>query len=206
MYTKTEILEKLNTLEAAADPGLSFAGIISAVNQLSGSSVSAAMEKAIVGEVHLLVRVGIIYVDGSHRSISGQPPTGYDDFSTLFNASTGDEIIAVTVEEFNDATYTESETDPVTGEVITITRNTYLDSWTASYSATASSVVANLTALGAWCNGQGIGSSIQTLLQPKEIKSVPDRVEMSQAIYLDRKAKDIIKAYELSVMIPEVVS
>lgn len=45
MCTKTEILEKLNTLEAAADPGLSFAGIISAVNQLSGSSVSAAMGK-----------------------------------------------------------------------------------------------------------------------------------------------------------------
>ena len=202
MYTKTEILEKLNTLEAAADPGLSFAGIISAVNQLSGSSVSAAMEKAIVGEVHLLVRVGIIYVDGSHRSISGQPPTGYDDFSTLFNAATEDEIMAVTVEEFNDATYT--QTDPQTQQQTV--RNTYLDTWTASYSATASSVVANLTTLAGWCNGQGMGSSIQTLLQPKEIKSVPDRDEMSRKVYIDRKAKDIIKAYELSVMIPEVVS
>lgn len=206
MHTKTEILEKLNTLEAAADPGLSFAGIISAVNQLSGSSVSAAMEKAIVGEVHLLVRVGIIYVDGSHRSISGQPPTGYDDFSALFNAETGDEIMEITVEEFNDATYTETKIDPVTGEEITITKNTYLDSWTASYSATAGSVVANLTTLAGWCNGQGMGNSIQTMLQPKEIKSVPDRVEMSQTIYLERKAKDVINAYELSVMIPEVVS
>ena len=200
MYTKTEILEKLNTLEAAADPGLSFAGIVSAVNQLSGSSVSAAMEKAIVGEVHLLVRVGIIYVDGSHRSISGQPPTGYDDFSALFNAATGNEIMAVTVAQFNSATYTQ------TVQGVQTVRNTYLDAWTASYSATASSVVANLTALGAWCNGQGMGSSIQTLLQPKEIKSVPDRVEMSQTIYLERKAKDVINAYELSVMIPEVVS
>ena len=148
------------------------------------------------------MRVGIIYVDGSHRSISGQPPTGYDDFSALFNTATGDEIMAVTVEEFNDATY--EETDPQTG--MQTARNTYLDTWTASYSATASSVVANLTALGAWCNGQGMGSSIQTLLQPKEIKSVPDRDEMSIKIYIDRKAKDIIKAYELSVMIPEVVS
>ena len=200
MYTKTEILEKLNTLEAAADPGLSFAGIVSAVNQLSGSSVSAAMEKAIVGEVHLLVRVGIIYVDGSHRSISGQPPTGYDDFSALFNAATGNEIMAVTVAQFNSATYTQ------TVQGVQTVRNTYLDAWTASYSATASSVVANLTALGAWCNGQGMGSSIQTLLQPKEIKSVPDRVEMSQVIYIDRKAEDVILAYELDVMIPEVVS
>ena len=200
MYTKTEILEKLNTLEAAADPGLSFAGIISAVNQLSGSSVSAAMEKAIVGEVHLLVRVGIIYVDGSHRSISGQPPTGYDDFSVLFNTATGDEIMAVTVAQFNSATYTQ------TVQGVQTVRNTYLDSWTNSYTTTASSVVANLTALGAWCNGQGMGSSIQTLLQPKEIKSVPDRDEMSRKVYIDRKAKDIIKAYELSVMIPEVVS
>jgi len=200
MYTKTEILEKLNTLEAAADPGLSFAGIVSAVNQLSGFSVSAAMEKAIVGEVHLLVRVGIIYVDGSHRSISGQPPTGYDDFSVLFNTATGDEIMAVTVAQFNSATYTQ------TVQGVQTVRNTYLDSWTNSYTTTASSVVANLTALGAWCNGQGMGSSIQTLLQPKEIKSVPDRVEMSQTIYIDRKAKDVILAYELSVMIPEVVS
>lgn len=127
-------------------------------------------------------------MDGSHRSISGQPPTGYDDFSVLFNTATGDEIMAVTVEEFNDATYTQ------------------LDTWTASYSATASSVVANLTTLADWCNGQGMGSSIQTMLQPKEIKSVPDRVEMSQTIYIDRKARDAILAYELSVMIPEVVS
>ena len=153
-----------------------------------------------MAEVHLLVRVGIIYVDGSHRSISGQPPTGYDDFSALFNVATGDEIMAVTVGEFNDATYTQ------TVQGVQTVRNTYLDAWTASYSATASSVVANLTALGAWCNGQGMGSSIQTLLQPKEIKSVPDRVEMSQTIYIDRKAKDVINAYELSVMIPEVVS
>lgn len=200
MYTKTEILAKLNTLKAAADSRLSFTGVISAVNQLSGSSVSAAMEKAIVGEVHLLVRVGIIYVDGSHRSISGQPPTGYDDFSVLFNTATGDEIMAVTVAQFNSATYTQ------TVQGVQTVRNTYLDSWTNSYTTTASSVVANLTALGAWCNGQGMGSSIQTLLQPKEIKSVPDRVEMSQTIYIDRKAKDVILAYELSVMIPEVVS
>ena len=200
MYTKTEILAKLNTLKAAADSRLSFTGVISAVNQLSGSSVSAAMEKAIVGEVHLLVRVGITYVDGSHRSISGQPPTGYDDFSVLFNTATGDEIMAVTVAQFNSATYTQ------TVQGVQTVRNTYLDSWTNSYTTTASSVVANLTALGAWCNGQGMGSSIQTLLQPKEIKSVPDRVEMSQTIYIDRKAKDVILAYELSVMIPEVVS
>ena len=200
MYTKTQILAKLNTLQASAAAGLSFTGVISAVNSLSSSSVSNAMEKAIVAEVHLLVRVGIIYVDGSHRSISGQPPTGYDDFSALFNVATGDEIMAVTVGEFNDATYTQ------TVQGVQTVRNTYLDAWTASYSATASSVVANLTALGAWCNGQGMGSSIQTLLQPKEIKSVPDRVEMSQTIYIDRKAKDVINAYELSVMIPEVVS
>ena len=200
MYTKTEILAKLNTLKAAADSRLSFTGVISAVNQLSGSSVSAAMEKAIVGEVHLLVRVGIIYVDGSHRSISGQPPTGYDDFSALFNVATGDEIMAVTVAQFNSATYTQ------TVQGVQTVRNTYLDSWTNSYTTTASSVVANLTALGAWCNGHGMVSSIQTLLQPKEIKSVPDRVEMSQTIYIDRKAKDVILAYELSVMIPEVVS
>ena len=201
MYTKTEILEKLNTLEAAADPGLSFAGIISAVNQLSGSSVSAAMEKAIVGEVHLLVRVGIIYVDGSHRSISGNPPAGYEDISTLFNTATGDEIMEITVEEFNAATYT--ETDPQTQA--TTVKNTYLDSWTASYTATASSAVTNLETLASWCNGQGIGNSLQTLLQPKEIASVPDRAEMSQTIYIDRKAKDVILAYELDVLIPEVV-
>jgi len=32
MYTKAEIKAKLNTLEAAADPGLSFAGVISAID------------------------------------------------------------------------------------------------------------------------------------------------------------------------------
>ena len=202
MYTKTEILKKLNTLKAAADPGLSFAGIISAVNQLSSSSVSTAMEKAIVGEAHLLVRVGIIYVDGSHRSISGQPPTGYDDFSALFNVATGDGIMVITVEEFNDATYT--QTDPKTQQQTV--HNTYLDTWAASYTAAASNVVTNLTALAGWCNGQGMGNSIQTMLQPKEIKSVPDRDEMSKKIYIDRKAKEIIKAYELNVMIPEVVN
>lgn len=202
MYTKAEIKAKLNTLEAAADPGLSFAGVISAIDLVGGSSVSSAMEKAIVGEVHLLVRVGITYVDGSHRSISGNPPVGYEDISTLFNTATGDEIMEITVEEFNAATYT--ETDPTTQ--VTTVRNTYLDSWTVSYTATASSVVTNLGTLAEWCNGQGMGNSIQTLLQPKEIKSVPDRVEMSRTIYIDRKAKDVILAYELDVLIPEVVS
>ena len=202
MHTKTEILEKLNTLEAAADPGLSFAGCIAAINALGGPTVSNAMGTAIVGEVHLLVRVGITYKDGSHRTISGQPPAGYDDFSVLFNAATGEEIMAVTVEEFNDATYT--ETDPET-QVVTV-HNTYLDSWTASYTATGSSVVTNLMGIASWCNGQGMGNSIETLLQPKEVSSVPDRAEMSQTIYVDRKAKDVILAYELDVMIPEVVS
>ena len=170
MYTKAEIKAKLNTLEAAADPGLSFAGVNSAIDLVGGSS--------------------------------GNPPAGYEDISTLFNTATGDEIMEITVEEFNAATYT--ETDPTTQ--VTTVRNTYLDSWTASYTATASSVVTNLGTLAEWCNGQGMGNSIQTLLQPKEIKSVPDRAEMSRTIYIDRKAKDVILAYELDVLIPEVVS
>lgn len=201
MYTKTEILAKLNTLEAAADPGLSFAGVISAVNSLSSSSISSAMELAIVAEVHLLVRTGITYTDGSHRSVSGNAPAGYSDIGTLFNSATGDEIMTIAVETFNAATYT--ETDPQTQA--TTVKNTYLDSWTASYISTASSVVTNLETLASWCNGQGIGNSLQTLLQPKEIASVPDRAEMSQTIYIDRKAKDVILAYELDVLIPEVV-
>ena len=201
MYTKTEILEKLNILEAAADPGLSFSGLVSAINLLSGSSISRAMEQAIVGEVHLLVRVGITYTDGSHRSISGQPPFGYDDFSMLFNDDTAVAIMDITIEDFNDATYT--EVDPQTQ--VEIIRNTLLDDWTASYAATAGNVVTRLTAIASWCNGQGIGNSLQTLLQPKEIASVPDRAEMSQTIYIDRFAKDVINAYELDVLIPEVV-
>ena len=202
MYTKTQILAKLNTLQASAAAGLSFTGVISAVNSLSGSSTSNAMEKAIVAEVHLLVRTGITYTDGSHRSVSGNAPAGYSDISTLFNLATGDEIMAITVETFNAATYT--ETDPQTQ--VTTVKNTYLNSWTASYTSTASTVVTKLGALVAWCNGQGMGNSLQTLLQPKEIASVPDRAEMSQTIYIDRKAKDVIQAYELDVLIPEVVS
>ena len=202
MYTKTQILAKLNTLQASAAAGLSFTGVISAVNSLSGSSTSNAMEKAIVAEVHLLVRVGITYTDGSHRSVSGTVPAGYNDISTLFNVATGNEIMAVTVAQFNAATY--NDTDPQTQ--VTTVRNTYLDSWTASYTSTASTVVTKLGALAAWCNGQGMGNSLQTLLQPKEIASVPDRAEMSQTIYIDRKAKDVIQAYELDVLIPEVVS
>ena len=109
--------------------------------------------------------------------------------------------MAIAVETFNAATYT--ETDPQT-QAATV-KNTYLDSWTASYTATAGSVVTNLGTLAEWCNGQGIGNSLQTLLQPKEIASVPDRAEMSQTIYIDRKAKDVILAYELDVLIPDVV-
>jgi len=202
MYTKTQILAKLNTLQASAAAGLSFTGVISAVNSLSSSSTSNAMEKAIVAEVHLLVRVGITYTDGSHRSVSGTVPAGYNDISTLFNAATGEEIMAITVEAFNAATYT--ATDPQTQQQTV--RNTYLDSWTSSYNTTASNVVTRLGTLASWCNGQGMGNSLQTLLQPKEIKSVPDREEMSQTIYIDRKAKDVILAYELDVLIPEVVS
>ena len=200
MYTKAEILEKLNTLAAAADPGLSFADVISAINQLGGSSVSKAMELAIVGEVHLLVKTGITYEDGSHRSISGQPPVGYDDFSVLFNNDTAVEIMEITVEEFNAATYEDMETQPV------VVRNTYLDSWTESYESAAATVVTRLNTIASWCNGQGVGNSIQTLLQPKRIASVPERVEMSQTIYIDRFAKDVINGYELDVLIPEVVS
>lgn len=202
MYTKTEILAKLNILKAAAAAGLSFAEVTAAIGTLSGAAVSNAMERAIVAEVHLLVRTGITYVDGSHRSVGSGAPTGYDDFSVLFNAATGEEIMAITVEVFNAATYT--ATDPQTQQQTV--RNTYLDSWTSSYTSTASTVVNKLTAVAAWCNGQGIGNSLQTLLQPKEIKSVPDREEMSQTIYIDRYAKDVIKAYELDVMLPEVVS
>lgn len=202
MYTKTQILAKLNTLQASAAAGLSFTGVISAVNSLSGSSTSNAMEKAIVAEVHLLVRTGITYTDGSHRSISGTAPAGYNNISTLFNVATGNEIMAVTVAQFNAATY--NYTDPQTQ--VTTVRNTYLDSWTSSYNTTASNVVTRLGTLAIWCNGQGMGNSLQTLLQPKEIASVPDRAEMSQTIYVSRKAKDVILAYELDVMIPEVVA
>ena len=202
MYTKTQILAKLNTLQAAAASGLSFTGVISAVNSLSSSSVSNAMEKAIVAEVHLLVRTGITYTDGSHRSVSGTAPAGYNNISTLFNVATANEIMAVTVAQFNAATY--NDTDPQTQ--VTTVRNTYLDSWTSSYNTTASNVVTRLGTLASWCNGQGMGNSLQTLLQPKEIASVPDRTEMSQTIYVDRKAKDVILAYELDVMIPEVVA
>ena len=201
MYTKTQILAKLNTLKAAANPALSFAGCIAAINSLSSSTVSAAMEKAIVAEVHLLVRTGITYKDGSHRSVSGTVPAGYNDISTLFNVATGNDIMAITTATFNAATY--QDTDPVSGAVTW--RNTYLDSWTASYTSTASTVVIKLSTLAAWCNGQGMGNSLQTLLQPKDVASVPGRAEMSQTIYVDRKAKDVIQAYELDVLIPEVV-
>ena len=160
------------------------------------------MELAIVGEVHLLVKTGIVYEDGSHRSISGQPPTGYDDFSVLFNNDTAVEIMEITVEEFNAATH--EDIDPQTQE--TTVYNTLLDNWTDSYESTAANVVTRLTTIASWCNGQGVGNSIQTLLQPKRIASVPGREEMSQTIYIDRFAKDVINGYELDVLIPEVVS
>ncbi len=202
MYTKTEILEKLNTLQAAADPALSFAALISAIGTLSGSSVASAMEKAIVAEVHLLVRTSITYTDGSHRTVGGGAPTGYSDFSVLFNSSTGDAIMAMDTATFNAATYTETDPDTQT----TVTKNTYLTSWTNSYTSAASSVPTAMASIASWCNGQGMGSSLQTLLQPKEIASVPDRTQMSTTIYVDRLAKDVIEAYELDVMIPEVVA
>ena len=148
------------------------------------------------------MRTGITYTDGSHRSVSGTAPAGYNNISTLFNVATANEIMAVTVAQFNAATY--NDTDPQTQ--VTTVRNTYLDSWTSSYNTTASNVVTRLGTLASWCNGQGMGNSLQTLLQPKEIASVPDRTEMSQTIYVDRKAKDVILAYELDVMIPEVVA
>ena len=201
MYTKTEILEKVNTLQTAADPGLSFTELISAINALGNASVSRAMENAIVAEVHCLIRTGMIYADGSHKPITGVKPTGYEDFSVLFVVKS-DEIMETTTATFNAATY--DYTDPGTG--VTSKKNTLLDSWTTSYTAASTAVPTSLATIASWCNGQGIGSSIQTLLQPKEVVSVPDRAELSNTIYITHKAKDVIQAYELDVMIPEVVS
>ena len=201
MYTKAEILAKVNILKDAADPGLSFTELIAAINALSAAPVSEAMEEAIVAEVHCLVRTGMIYEDGSHKSISGVKPTGYEDLSVLFMCKS-DEIMATSVDTFNAATY--DYTDPGTG--VTYKRNTLLDSWTASYTAASISVPTALATITEWCNGQGIGNSIQTLLQPKEIKYVPDRADLSNTIYITHKAKDVILAYGLDVLIPEVVS
>lgn len=201
MYTKTEILAKVNILEAAADPGLSFTALISAINALSGAGVSSAMEKAIVAEIHCLVRTGMIYADGSHKPIGNNPPTGYEDFSVLFTAAS-EEIMATSVDTFNAATY--ETTDPQTQQ--TVTRNTLLDSWTASYTAAGSSASTSLASVASWCNSQGIGNSIETLLEPKEVKYVPDRADLSNTIYIEHKAKDVILAYGLDVLIPEVVA
>ena len=47
MYTKAEIEAKLNTLEAAADPGLRFAGVISAIDLVGGSELDVLIPEVV---------------------------------------------------------------------------------------------------------------------------------------------------------------
>ena len=66
----------------------------------------------------------------------------------------------------------------------------------------AESVISSLAAIAQYGNSMGLGNSIQNLLEPKEVKTVPSLVDIAKDIYLDKGYKELIQTRGIDIYVP----
>ncbi len=179
---------KLNTL---VDP------LLTQVNSFYNLDLSGLIETCIKALTHAQIRTGIIYKDGytAPYSLAGAP-AGYDDITTVFDFET--ELMATSNADFVNSITTETDATTQT----TSYTSTLVDSWVSDCTAAVSNVPSELKAISAFANSLGLSNSLQQLLEPVDIESVPKLLDIADNIYNDRKYLLLIDTLDLGIYVP----
>ena len=216
METKTSVLRHVDELVAyAASQGKDVGKLETLVNPLRSAitgyysvDIVKSVSKAIEAIIHGSIRTGIVYEDGSSAGSGGSvPPVGWDDVRALFTA-VDKSLIETTKEVFN-ASINEVTPPAVEGESADPPEPYYesslVNAWIGTYTGASSGIIASLGEITRYGNSIGLGDVLQTLLEPKEIKEVPNLVDISKDIYLAKGYKELIQTRELDIYIPTSV-
>lgn len=212
METQSSVLLKIDELVAYAKSHGKDADkmsnlmtpLVAAVILYYDKDITPSVTKAIEGITHGLIRTGIIYTDGSSAS-GGTPPAGWSDVRSIFN-DVDKSLMSTSNEDFN-ASINEVTPPVADGESAAepYYESSLVNTWISEYSAAGTSVINSLAAITQYGNSVGLGNSIQNLLEPKEVKTVPSLLDIAKDIYLDKGYKELIQTRGLDVYIPSAI-
>lgn len=210
MEIKSSVLLRIDELTAyaksqgkdAAKMSELMAPLAAAVILYYDEDITPSVTKAIEGITHGLIRTGIIYTDGSSAGGGGTPPAGWSDVRSIF-IDVDKSLMNTTKEAFN-ASINEVTPPAADGESAAepYYESNLVNTWINYYSVAAESVISKLAAISQYGNSMGLGNSIQNLLEPKEVKTVPSLVDIAKDIYLDKGYKELIQTRGLDIYVP----
>ena len=210
METQSSVLLKIDELVAyaksqgkdSAKMSKLMAPVAAAVIIYYDVDITPSVTKAIEAITHGSIRTGIIYTDGSSAGGGGTPPAGWSDVRSIFNdvdkslMSTSNEVFNASINEVTPPVAEgESAAEPYY-------ESSLVNTWINEYTVASTSVISSLAAIAQYGNSVGLGNSIQNLLEPKEIKTVPSVLDIAKDIYLDKGYKELIQTRGLSIYIP----
>ena len=210
METQSSVLIKIDELVAYAKSQGKDADkmsnlmtpLVAAVILYYDEDITPSVTKAIEAITHGSIRTGIIYTDGSSAGDGGTPPAGWSDVRSIFN-NVDKSLMSTTKEAFNASIH---EVTPPAADAESAAEPYYesslVNTWINNYSVAAESVISSLAAIAQYGNSVGLGNSIQNLLEPKEVKTVPSLLDIAKDIYLDKGYKELIQTRGLSIYIP----
>lgn len=215
METKTSVLKHVDELVAYATSQGKDVGKLqtlidplrSAITGYYSVDIGKSVSKAIEAIIHGSIRTGIVYEDGSSAGSGGSvPPAGWDDVRALFTAV--DKSLMETTKEVFNASINEVTPPMVEGESDPpepYYESNLVNAWINTYSGSSSGIIASLMEITKYSNSIGLDDVLQTLLEPKEIKAVPNLVDIAKNIYLDKGYKELIQRRGLSIYVPKSV-
>lgn len=164
--------------------------------------ITPSITKAIEAITHGSIRTGIVYTDGSSAPAGGTPPAGWSDVRSIFTdidkslMSTSNEAFNASINEVTPpAAEGESAAEPYY-------ESSLVNTWINEYTVAATSVISSLAAIAQYGNTIGLGNSIQNLLEPKEVKTVPSLLDIAKDIYFNKGYKELIQTRGLNIYIP----
>ena len=209
METQSSVLLKIDELVAYAKSQGKDADkmsnlmtpLVAAVILYYDEDITPSVTKAIEAITHGSIRTGIIYTDGSSAPAGSTPPAGWSDVRSIFN-NVDKSLMSTTKEAFNASIH--EVTPPADGESAAepYYESNLVNTWISEYSAAGTSVINSLAAIAQYGNSVGLGNSIQNLLEPKEVKTVPSLVDIAKDIYLDKGYKELIQTRGLDIYVP----
>lgn len=210
METQSSVLLKIDELVAYAvgqgkDSAKMYklmAPVAAAVIIYYDVDITPSVTKAIEAITHGSIRTGIIYTDGSSAGGGGTPPAGWSDVRSIFNdvdkslMSTSNEVFNASINEVTPPVADgESAAEPYY-------ESSLVNTWINEYTVAGTSVISSLAAIAQYGNTIGLGNSIQNLLEPKEVKTVPSLLDIAKDIYFNKGYKELIQTRGLNIYIP----
>ena len=210
METQSSVLLKIDELVAyaksqgkdSAKMSKLMAPVAAAVIIYYDVDITPSVTKAIEAITHGSIRTGIICTDGSSAGDGGTPPAGWSDGRSIF-IDVDKSLMSTSNEDFN-ASINEVTPPVADGESAAepYYESSLVNTWINEYNAAGTSVINSLAAIAQYGNSVGLGNSIQNLLEPKELKTVPSLLDIAKDIYLDKGYKELIQTRGLSIYIP----